>query len=93
MHFGHRSRQSSIVAGVIFVGAGLAHFARPDFFESIVPDWFPNATLANRASGAAEFTFGLGNAPSPHAQAVRATAHRTHHPGPRHARATFSLTS
>jgi len=38
MHFGHRHRQSSIVAGVIFVGAGLAHSARPDFFESIVPD-------------------------------------------------------
>jgi len=60
MHSGHRSRQSSIVAGVIFVGAGIAHFARPDFFESIVPDWFPDATLANRASGAAELTFGLG---------------------------------
>ena len=60
MHSGHRSRQSSIVAGVIFVGAGIAHFARPDFFEAIVPDWFPDATLANRASGAAELTFGLG---------------------------------
>ena len=53
-------RQSAIAAGAIFVGAGAAHFARPDFFESIVPDWFPNSALANRASGAAEFAFGLG---------------------------------
>jgi uncharacterized membrane protein len=36
------------------------HFARPDFFESIVPDWFPDAKLANYASGAAEIVLGLG---------------------------------
>ncbi len=54
------SRPSAIAAGAIFVGAGIAHFAKPDFFESIVPDWFPDAALANRASGAAEFMFGLG---------------------------------
>jgi len=36
------------------------HFAKPDFFESIVPDWFPSAKLANRLSGAAEFALGLG---------------------------------
>lgn len=36
------------------------HFARPDFFESIVPDWFPDAKAANYASGAAELVFGLG---------------------------------
>ncbi len=54
------SRPSAIIAGAIFVAAGIAHFAKPDFFESIVPDWFPDATLANRASGAAEFAFGLG---------------------------------
>lgn len=36
------------------------HFARPDFFEAIVPDWFPDADLAIRVSGAAEILFGLG---------------------------------
>ncbi len=44
----------------MFTSAGVAHFAKPDFFEAIVPDWFPDATLANRASGAAEVLFGLG---------------------------------
>jgi uncharacterized membrane protein len=51
---------SAIAAGVLFTGAGVAHFAKPDFFEAIVPDWFPDATLANRASGAAEMLLGLG---------------------------------
>ena len=36
------------------------HFAKPDFFESIVPEWFPDAKLANRISGAAEIILGLG---------------------------------
>ena len=36
------------------------HFVKPDFFESIVPDWFPDAKLANRLSGAAEIALGLG---------------------------------
>jgi uncharacterized membrane protein len=36
------------------------HFAKPDFFESIVPDWLPNAKLANQLSGAAEIALGVG---------------------------------
>ncbi len=36
------------------------HFAKPHFFESIVPDWFPDAKIANRASGALEIALGLG---------------------------------
>jgi uncharacterized membrane protein len=36
------------------------HFAKPDFFEAIVPDWFPDAKFANRVSGAAEIVLGLG---------------------------------
>ena len=36
------------------------HFVKPDFFEAIVPDWFPDAKLANRVSGAAEIVLGLG---------------------------------
>jgi uncharacterized membrane protein len=54
------SRPSAIAAGMLFTSAGIAHFAKPDFFESIVPDWFPDAALANRLSGAAELAFGLG---------------------------------
>lgn len=54
------SRPSAIGAGILFSGAGTAHFAKPDFFEAIVPAWFPNATLANRVSGAAELALGLG---------------------------------
>lgn len=42
------------------MGAGIMHFARPDFFESIVPDWFPNKRLANLGSGAAEIALGVG---------------------------------
>jgi uncharacterized membrane protein len=47
----------------MFAGAGVAHFARPDFFEAIVPRWFPNPALANQASGAAEIVCGLGMFP------------------------------
>ncbi len=54
------AQPSAIAAGALFTGAGVAHFARPDFFEAIVPDWFPDAALANRASGAAELLLGLG---------------------------------
>ncbi len=54
------AQPSAIAAGALFTGAGVAHFARPDFFEAIVPDWFPYAALANRASGAAELLLGLG---------------------------------
>lgn len=36
------------------------HFVRPDFFESVVPDWFPDARLANQVSGAAEIALGVG---------------------------------
>ncbi len=40
------------------------HFARPDFFEAIVPDWFPDRRLANHVSGAAEIALGLGLLPA-----------------------------
>lgn len=51
------------MASAFFTGAGVMHFARPDFFESVVPDWFPDRRLANRASGAAEIVLGLGLLP------------------------------
>ena len=53
-------RRSALAAAGVFTAAGVAHFARPDFFESIVPDWIPDAELANRSSGAAEIVLGLG---------------------------------
>lgn len=54
------SDASARVVGAMFAGAGVMHFARPDFFEAIVPRWFPNARFANQASGAAEIVCGLG---------------------------------
>lgn len=48
------------VASGVFVSAGIGHFLKPDFFEAVVPDWFPNKTFANQASGAAEVALGLG---------------------------------
>lgn len=56
-------RRSTIAASVLFTGAGVLHFVRPAYFEAIVPDWFPDATLANRLSGAAEIALGLGLLP------------------------------
>jgi uncharacterized membrane protein len=53
-------QRSTVFASLLFTGAGAMHFARPDFFESIVPDWFPSRKLANYASGAAEIGLGLG---------------------------------
>jgi uncharacterized membrane protein len=55
-----RVRPSTAVASALFIAAGTAHFAKPDFFESIVPEWFPNPRLANRVSGAAELALGFG---------------------------------
>lgn len=57
---GRMRHTSALIASAFFAGAGSMHFARPDFFESIVPDWFPNARVANYASGAAEIALGLG---------------------------------
>ncbi len=53
-------RPTTILASTVFTGAGALHFIRPDYFESIVPDWFPEAKLANYLSGGAEVAFGLG---------------------------------
>jgi len=48
------------VAAAAFVAPGIGHFLRPDFFEAVVPDWFPDKKLANQVSGAAEIALGLG---------------------------------
>lgn len=57
------SDRSAYAVGTFFAGAGVMHFARPDFFEAIVPRWFPNQKFANQASGAAEIVLGLGMIP------------------------------
>ncbi len=57
-------RPGVALASAFFTGAGVMHFVRPDFFESVVPDWFPDATLANHVSGAAEIALGLGLLPA-----------------------------
>ena len=53
-------RWSPFAAAALYTYAGVMHFVKPDFFEAIVPDWFPSAKMANRVSGAAEIAFGLG---------------------------------
>lgn len=53
-------RPSVIAASLLFITAGSAHFAKPDFFESIVPDWIPERRMANYVSGAAEIALGVG---------------------------------
>jgi uncharacterized membrane protein len=57
------SDRSARLIGGAFAGAGVTHFARPDFFEAIVPRWVPNAKFANEVSGAAEIVCGLAMIP------------------------------
>lgn len=57
------SDRSARLIGASFVGAGVTHFVRPDFFEAIVPRWFPNPKFANEVSGAAEIVCGLAMFP------------------------------
>jgi uncharacterized membrane protein len=54
------ARRSTLAAAAFFTGAGTMHFVRPDFFESVVPDWFPDKKLANLGSGAVEVVLGVG---------------------------------
>lgn len=55
---------TTLLASMFFTGAGTLHFLRPNVFEAIVPDWFPDAKLANYASGAAEAALGIGLLPA-----------------------------
>ena len=45
--------------GTVFVLVGIYHFLDQDFFEAIVPTWFPYPSFANLASGVAEVILGL----------------------------------
>ena len=57
------SDRSAYAVGTFFAGAGVMHFVRPDFFEAIVPRWFPSPKLANQVSGAAEIILGVAMMP------------------------------
>ena len=46
--------------GIFFTVAGTLHFARPDFYLAIMPDWLPAHRELVYASGAAEIAGGLG---------------------------------
>jgi uncharacterized membrane protein len=57
---GGMPRVSTIAAGALALTAGTAHFVRPDFYEAIVPDWFPHPRRAIYASGAVEVGLAFG---------------------------------
>ncbi|MEI6495346.1 MAG: hypothetical protein WCO88_01660 [Actinomycetota bacterium] len=57
-----RSRLSlpAVLLIIILGGAGVAHFAKPDFFDPIVPDWMPGSKrMVTYASGVVELAAAL----------------------------------
>lgn len=57
------SKRLYLLAAAFFGFAGVGHFVRSDFFEAVVPDWFPQPALANQVSGAAEIVLAAGMLP------------------------------
>ena len=52
-------RRSRLGLAALLVGAGATHFLRPEFYDPIVPAWFPfDARATTYASGAAELAVG-----------------------------------
>lgn len=47
-----------IFYGILFIGSGVSHFVTPDFYESIVPEFLPNAKLLVIATGIIEILLG-----------------------------------
>ncbi len=45
--------------GLVYILAGINHFVNPDFYLPLIPDYFPNQTLFNYASGAGEILAGI----------------------------------
>jgi uncharacterized membrane protein len=75
------ARPSAATAALVLIlgGAGIAHFARPEFFDPLVPTWMPgSARLITHLSGAVEI-----------AAAVLLAVPRTRHFGGWFAFATF----
>ena len=52
--------RSRLLLGAFFVGAGLLHFARPEPYESIMPDGLPAHRALVYLSGVAEIVGGAG---------------------------------
>jgi uncharacterized membrane protein len=55
-----RMRAARVVLAVLFIGAGVSHFARPVAFAAVVPRWLPDAPLLVEVSGVAEIVGGIG---------------------------------
>ena len=47
-----------VLAGPVFIAAGLLHFIKPGFYEAIMPEWLPAHTELVYASGVAEIAGG-----------------------------------
>jgi len=43
---------------LFFVGAGLAHFLRPEYYLTMIPSWIPFPHIMNYTSGFFEMLFG-----------------------------------
>ncbi len=54
------SNRSAHLLGLGFIGAGVAHFARPDIYEAIMPRWVPYRVAVHRSPGVAEVVLGAG---------------------------------
>ncbi|NDV45142.1 MauE/DoxX family redox-associated membrane protein [Flagellimonas sediminis] len=46
--------------GILYILAGIMHFARPKMYQRIIPDYLPNAKFLVILSGIAEILLGLG---------------------------------
>ena len=49
-----------VLLGVAFISIGIQHFARPELFKAIVPEYLGSPSFWNYMSGAMEISFGLG---------------------------------
>jgi len=49
-----------IIAAVFFVGAGINHFVKPEFYRQIIPPIFPARALLVLLSGICEIAGGVG---------------------------------
>ncbi|MGZ5393326.1 MAG: hypothetical protein ACXWD3_16220 [Mycobacterium sp.] len=58
---GQKQSRGAQIAGLALAGTGLAHFARPELFESITQQAFPRNTRQNiYINGGIETALGLG---------------------------------
>ena len=55
-----RRDRSRAICTVVFVAAGLAHFAAPQFYRPMMPPWLPAHDLLILISGIAEVAGGIG---------------------------------